>query len=685
MALTALDLLAKIAGYLALHYEALQEFFIWPVLKLCERTNKILADRAKTSLLVLMQQPWPLKVVMARLLECKTSQNKSLRLCVVEALAVVITHVPQDALLEYEEQLARLITDFLQDAAETVRAGSRPLYTQFAALFPTSASEITSKLPSSVLKAISGLSGAAPTTFTSGGSSVRSFLASKRATTTGDPCPISSKGGPQRVVSRPQSSSSAATSIAGTPHALRPEKHVAAKVPVRLGKPSVSSSLISVGSKLPPSSSLGTLPSVGTKPPALPPSSSLGKLPTLITSSLPSAASTSSLSIGQPNYRRLLGDFKEKLRQSAAWDVRCRVLDEFSTTVLVQDEFCSEIVNAKASKLDLFDIFLAGLLDVHHKVVHSILAYGRAILSAVPSEKHPSAASFATFAIIRLFKIIFDIQFRTRQPLLDEARQLIVALGEWLVSPVLYLECLVNSVTRQDRALGFKMRKEAYDTLALFILEGDLPFTTGDESFLKLITSAVRKLALILAEPDETIKESVASCIEGLVTKTSLHNWINLVPFESRQYIETYMLRSSLLSANPTSPIMTSIEPIDDPSKDVPHKSSSQLLPSHTMEVDEVVLDAELGISMKVRSRPSSTPVPPPITMNVVTPVKSLLKVDFDTPRHTQAMEEESAEEEKEQGVTQNSPLSSDREDGLAFGQEGATDPVVTMELLGLQ
>lgn len=683
-----MDLVSKISSHLALHYETLQEFFIWPVLKLCERTSKILADRAKASLLVLMQHPWPLKVVMTRLLECKTSQSKSLRLCVVEALATVITHVPQDALLEYEEQLARVLIDFLQDAAETVRAGSRSLYAQFAALFPTSATEITGKLPSSVLKAMQGFSGASPAAPTSGNFSVRSFLASKRVVTTSDSSSISAKSGPQRVVSRPQSSSSVATSILGTPHTLRSEKNVAAKVPVRLGKPSVSSSLVSVGtsigSKLPSSSSLGTLPSVGIRPSPLPPSASLGKLPTLVTSSLPLAASGSSLTTGQPNYRRLLGDFKEKLHQSTAWDSRCLVLDEFSTTVLVQDEFRSEIVNAKASKLDLFDIFLAGLLDVHHKVVHSILAYGRAILSIVPSEKHPSATSFASFAIIRLFKIIFDIQFRTRQSLLDEARQLIMTLREWLGSPVLYFECLVNSVTRQDRALGFKMRKEAYETLALFILSGDLPFTVAEESFIKLITNAVRKLAVLLTDPDETIKEAVASCIEGLVTKASLTNWITLVPFENRQYIETYMLRGSPASANPTSPIMTSIEMADGLSKDVPQNDDSCILPSHTMAIDEIVLDAELGISMKVRPRPPSTAVPPPISMSVVTPVKGRLTLDFDTPRHTQAMEEESAEEEKEQAI-QNLPLSSDGEDEATLNREGTTDPAITIELLGLQ
>lgn len=687
-----MDLLAKLSHRLASQYEPLQEFFLWPVLKLCERANRILADRAKAVLLLLVQQPWPLKIVMTRLLECKASQNKSLRLCIVEATNVIMAHVSPEALVEYEGQLVRLIADSLQDAAESVRASSRPLYSRFVALFPTSAPEITSRLPASILKAISGTLGAAANNAAPGTASVRSLLASKRTVTVGDVPPSSAKSGPQRIVSRPQPPATTVPSVAGTPHSLRPEKGIInAKLPLRLGKPSMSSSLATVdtdmGPKpLPASSSSGTLPSVGLKPRTLPASSSLGKLPSLAASSLSSSSSASSVVASQPKYRRLLSDFKEKLRQAPAWDARCRTLDEFSTTTLLQDEFRSEIVNAKASKLELFDIFLAGLLDVHHKVVHSVLAYGRAILAVVPSDKHPGATSFATFAIIRLFKIIFDIQFRTRQALLDEARQLVAALGTWLGSPVLYFDCLVNSVTRQDRALGFKMRKEAYDTLTLFVMEGGLPFATAEESFTKLVTNAVRKLALILTEPEEATKEAVASCIEELVKRASLSGWNSLIPFESRQYLEAYMSRDLLMPASPT---MTNIEVSEGfPKGDMDTERepvSCRPSPSRKMAIDEIILDAELGISMKIRPR-SPFPVALPSTSpSEMTPTADKVKVDFDTPRHTHAVEEESANEEEGE-IAQGSLLPSDREEGeLVETNESAMDAVITMELLGLQ
>lgn len=621
--------------HLTLNYESLQDIFLPPILKLCERTNRILSDRAKTCLLGLCKHPVPLKTVLSRLIECRNSQSKSLRLCVIEALTIAISNASMDSLVEFEEQLCKTIISGLQDASEPVRAASRHLFVSFKSLFTSGADKIVSILPPSTIKALNILQKSAPASVRTIGS-IKSFLATKNSE--------AARSGPQRVVSRP------------TPPTEVPSKQLSVQKPLSAIRVTKSSHHLGAPPpsqhqpKITSSHSVGSLPSIIHPPSPKSLSSSSSSQPAIPHSTIPvvsrpssSSHTVSASSVQPPSYRQIVADFRAKLRQCVAWDTRSNAIAEF-ISVFSQKEFASEIVNSKASKLELFDIFLAGLLDVHHRVVLSVLAYGRALLKVIPSEKHPDPQTFTTFALIRLFKVVFDIQFRGRPQLLEEAKQFIDFLQSWLCSPLVYFECLLNAITRQDRALGFKMRKEAYEKFKAF-LETASELTIDE----KLALNGVKRLCMLLCDnADEGIKGVVVAAIESLALKAGLLSWLNIIPIEYKEIIEEH-----LLLKNPpiTSPVVVEIQMAEStPSKHTNSNNTMEVDHHHQsleMQSEEIILDAELGITMKVRSRqPTIDPMP-------ITPIASRIKVDFDTPRsmeHCPAIDSDDCDDQHDNG-----------------------------------
>lgn len=82
--------------------------------------------------------PLPLKLVLAKLSDSRTSPNKTLRLAVIEALSTILQASAAENLNEHEDAITRIVKDGLQDAAEPVRAASKTLFRSFAVVFPAS-------------------------------------------------------------------------------------------------------------------------------------------------------------------------------------------------------------------------------------------------------------------------------------------------------------------------------------------------------------------------------------------------------------------------------------------------------------------------------------------------------------------------------------------------------------------
>lgn len=128
-------------------YELLQDFFLYPILRLCERTNKVISDRARGTLLAIFRScPFPLRVVTSKLVECHSSPNKQLRHAVMEGLGVVVEGLSADVLAEQLDAIVRIVKAGLQDAADTVRSQSRTIFGPFAAKFPNESSQYLSWL-----------------------------------------------------------------------------------------------------------------------------------------------------------------------------------------------------------------------------------------------------------------------------------------------------------------------------------------------------------------------------------------------------------------------------------------------------------------------------------------------------------------------------------------------------------
>lgn len=638
LALTALDGLQKIADTLGPNYEPLQDYFFCPILRLCERTNRVIAERAKATLMLLMKQPWPLKPVMAHLLEAHGSQNRLLRLCVIEALLEIVKSCPRDVLTEFESTLAKILIDGLQDAAEGVRTVSKKLYLPLTSLFPSVAASVSAKCPPSILKNLPDISDSSRSESTKTKPSIKNFLQTKRAIINFE----AKSTGPQRVMQKTFQAPSI-TAIPPTTN-FKSSNHLAPSAPLSTGLPSRSA-----GPKLIPSISTGSLPlisSIAQKSIKMHSSSALS-LPKPLTS-LP----TSSLPTIFPNYRRLVGDFKEKLSKSISWDARCTAIDGFCT-ILEDKTFQRDIVQSKASKIDLFDIYLAGLTDVHHRVVQSTLYYGQKLLAIISSERHPNPSVFVTNVIGKLFKILFDVQFKTRNQLLEAARDALNFLESWIGGSNQFFSCYVDFLLRDRPTSYVRLRKEVFDRLSELLVTGKVIF---DDDLCRMAANTIRRLGTLLNDPDESIKDSVAGLITVLAKNSALTNWLGLVPQEYREIMETFIANNICISME---------EGIEEPSSPTTIPIETQLteitLPAQTKSVvDKFAIIVDEEISFIVRNSAS-------ISMPM-TPVsgKTIQVVDFDTPRsmnHETLIPSEDEDENDDQEK---------EKEGIVYGNENS-------------
>lgn len=142
LAITSLELLCIFASLLKNDYEHVQELFLSQVLKVCERTNKILYEKGKSTLITILSScPGPLKLVIMRLSEAFSSQNKNLRQSIIESLGPILKNAREGSLNDHLDAISRILKSGLQDAAETVRATSRSMFTQFNLIFPIKGEE----------------------------------------------------------------------------------------------------------------------------------------------------------------------------------------------------------------------------------------------------------------------------------------------------------------------------------------------------------------------------------------------------------------------------------------------------------------------------------------------------------------------------------------------------------------
>lgn len=80
--------------------------------------------------------PLPTRVVISRLTELSLHPSKSLRVAVFESLVVIVKTIPKEHIYEHQDAIFKSLRAGLQDAADSVRAISRTLYSSLFGLFP---------------------------------------------------------------------------------------------------------------------------------------------------------------------------------------------------------------------------------------------------------------------------------------------------------------------------------------------------------------------------------------------------------------------------------------------------------------------------------------------------------------------------------------------------------------------
>lgn len=469
LAISSLNAIAGMVETLGPQYEALQEFFLYPMLKLCERTNKVISDKARTVLLATFRQcPAPVRAITNRLLECHTSPNKQLRQAVLEGLGVLIASLQRELLADHLDAVLRIIKAGLQDAADTVRAQSRAVFVQIAEHFPEESSQLLSTLPASVAKSIG--SGATHSSTTRTLPNFRTFLATHRAA---PPNAVGSEGpkssGPQRVVQKPATFHPYSTGLdsgikrfpraessvrLAAPRATRSHLPSAVSASASSIMPSVAADKTTKPSRIPTSASTGNLlllSSTKTSDPPLPHHHGAGPsgVASAALTATPRMFSGSGGALGAvypppPTPRAIIAEFRANVTHPE-WNHRQKALLDFAVA-LDSADVCEYLARSQSKVGAVFEVFEKGIKDAHHQVVAASLELGQKLLAIFPSHQHPNALRFATSCIFKLFSVSTNIQFKARTLMIEHCRLLVNHIKGWLPSEPSFLHCLIGAL-----------------------------------------------------------------------------------------------------------------------------------------------------------------------------------------------------------------------------------------------
>jgi hypothetical protein len=252
------------------------------------------------------------------------------------------------------------------------------------------------------------------------------------------------------------------------------------------------------------------------------------------------------------------------------WNVRHKSLVDF-LEIMERPDIVEFMLSHRPTTGRLFEIFFGGLGDVHYKVVFLVVEFGKKLLKLIPAEKVPEITLKTEKIINRLFYVATNIQFKAKPSLIEDAHRLVDDIIEWS-APGKRIQVLTsckgkNQYPNVTKAIEERLMEERY--MGEHMLEDDVKFN--------MITT--------LQSPRKLHPEDEGSPMKGIT-------------------------REGATNENGFSPSP----------KDVTEEG--EIIPSpRVFHDDEIVLDAELGISLRPKTMPS-------------TPVSRLRQVvDFDTPR----------------------------------------------------
>lgn len=159
LAVSSIDLVAAMASILRDRFETLYDVYFGLVLKLCERTNKVISGRAHmVAVKIVQDDPYVgVKYYFAKVKDGLTSASKNLRLAAVEMLQSLCQARGSSFWDDLEEELLCSVAGALSDAQPSVRTVARSI---FSSLSPAQKEKISLTVPTSVLKALGMATGA---------------------------------------------------------------------------------------------------------------------------------------------------------------------------------------------------------------------------------------------------------------------------------------------------------------------------------------------------------------------------------------------------------------------------------------------------------------------------------------------------------------------------------------------
>ncbi|PJF17841.1 hypothetical protein PSACC_02359 [Paramicrosporidium saccamoebae] len=367
------------------------------------------------------------------------------------------------------------------------------------------------------------------------------------------------------------------------------------------------------------------------KPHRIVSSASAHQLPSLAKVMLPRSGSSSAITspkrtvsmdshILPPTPKSLLYDFFEGVKR-VEWNVRYKSLVDF-LEIMERPDIVEFMLSHRPTTGRLFEIFFGGLGDVHYKVVFMVVEFGKKLLKLIPAEKVPEVALKTEKIIHRLFYVATNIQFKAKPSLIEDAHRLVDDIIEWS-APGKRIQVLTSckgksqypNVTKaiEERIIEERMLEER-------ILEDDVQVNT-------IVTlQSPRKL-----HPDHELL--LGSPMKGVTRGEGFHPSSNAAGGEGFHPSSNAAGGTGLFpspNANATGGVGLFPSPNSNvtgeeflfPSPDSNVTEEGEIIPSpRVFHDDEIILDAELGISLRPKTMPS-------------TPVSRLRQVvDFDTPR----------------------------------------------------
>lgn len=428
-----MEFVKALCGTLGSGMDQFGECLLPPILKLCERTNKIFVMRATQTLNAYVKVAPVPKTVLPRLAEALRSVNKGLRSVAAEVLENLVETAPGEGIAELYEPLEKVLVEALSDAAPQVRETSRRIYFGYRLKHAESAKRILDATAASVQKLL--LEGPKEPSASS--------MATKRPvrpTPTGGSSSSSVPPANMQHASRVIRPNNAPPSIGGAVRVLKPcdSPHLTPGAKAARIIPEGKGSHPQTPVRLRPSASVDSHNSV--RPP-----SSLANCVSAF--NLPALSTATSI---RPEIVAQLTNVR-----SADWAVRHKAYEALSE-LMCRPDTPAQVESSKPALQRLVDMFGHGLTDTHFRVLEAAIQYGLDFLSHCPVAFFADTL-FIDNALSKIIYLSLNPQFKGKA-CQEQAPLLVDRISSWMADRWKFCGSLAVAYLKPEAATSVKTR-----------------------------------------------------------------------------------------------------------------------------------------------------------------------------------------------------------------------------------